>query len=163
MQTIQPVPVILNELAPCKSNHIGHLQRWPAELHDGCRSSLRLLVGRCAEHVQRTGRRADMETRDVQVNSGLFQITITEQHLNRPEVCSGFQQMCGEAVPQRMWMHLGSKPPSLCRTSAATAQEQGTSLRCSPPERFPLLAKTSGQRREDTSADKGVLRPRGAH
>ena len=54
------------------------------------------------ERVQRTGGSAEMTLREMQVDGGLFQIVMSQQHLDGARVCAGFQQMSGEAVAQRM-------------------------------------------------------------
>lgn len=40
-----------------------------------------------------------MFLRQVQVDRGLFQITMTEEDLNGPQIRAGLEQVCGEAVP----------------------------------------------------------------
>src|ERR1035441_5299531 len=45
-----------------------------------------------------------MATGEVQVDRGLFEIAMSQQHLNGAQVGSGFEQMCGEAVTQRVGM-----------------------------------------------------------
>jgi hypothetical protein len=42
--------------------------------------------------------------RQVQVNRGLFQIAMAEQHLDRAKVRASFEEMSCEAVPERMRM-----------------------------------------------------------
>ena len=42
----------------------------------------------------------DVDIGDVEVDCGLFQIAVSEQHLNCSEVSAGLQQVCGKAVPQ---------------------------------------------------------------
>jgi hypothetical protein len=38
----------------------------------------------------------------VQVNRGLFQIVVTEEHLDGAQVRTRFEQMSGKAMPQRV-------------------------------------------------------------
>jgi hypothetical protein len=38
----------------------------------------------------------------VQVDSGLFQIVVTEEHLDGAQVGTRFEQMSGKAMPQRV-------------------------------------------------------------
>ena len=40
----------------------------------------------------------------MQVNRGLFEAAVAKQYLNGAQVCSGLEQMSGEAVPQGMRM-----------------------------------------------------------
>jgi len=49
--------------------------------------------------VQGTGGGAEMAVGKVQVNRGLFQIVVTEEHLDGAQVRPRFQQMSGKAVP----------------------------------------------------------------
>jgi len=45
-----------------------------------------------------------MALREVDVNHGFAQIGVTEQQLDGAQVGAGFQQVCGEAVSQRVRM-----------------------------------------------------------
>ena len=49
--------------------------------------------------VQGTGRGAEMAVGKVQVNCGLFQIVVTEEHLDGAQIGTRFQQMSGKAMP----------------------------------------------------------------
>lgn len=47
-----------------------------------------------------------MALREVQVDGGLFQIPMAQQDLDGAEICTCFQEMSGEAVAQRVWVHV---------------------------------------------------------
>ena len=47
-----------------------------------------------------------MLLREVQINRGLFKITVPQQDLDGAEVSSGFEQMRRKAVPQGVRMNL---------------------------------------------------------
>jgi hypothetical protein len=47
---------------------------------------------------ERTGDRLKMATRQMQINRRVGKLRVTEQHLDRAQISSGFQQMRGEAV-----------------------------------------------------------------
>jgi hypothetical protein len=49
-----------------------------------------------------------MTLRQVQIDCGLFQVTVTEKDLNGPQIGAGLQQVGGKAVPPM-------PPPVLCR------------------------------------------------
>ena len=49
--------------------------------------------------VQRTGGGAEMAVGKVQVDRGLFQIVVTEEHLDGAQVGTRFEQMSGKAMP----------------------------------------------------------------
>src|ERR1700749_1525017 len=42
----------------------------------------------------------------MQINRGLFEVTVSEQHLDGPQVGSGLEQMGGEAMAQGVWMDM---------------------------------------------------------
>ena len=61
---------------------------------------------RCkCECVERARDRPEPHLGQMQVAAGGFQIRVTEQKLNSPQVRAGLKQMCGETVPQGMWVH----------------------------------------------------------
>src|SRR4051812_2475306 len=60
------------------------------------------LPGQRREPVQRAGHAADRGVGDTRVKGGGVELGVAEQNLNDPDVGVLFQQMRGEAVPQRM-------------------------------------------------------------
>ena len=104
-----PATTRFNELLSRYPDEIGHLQRrttnlfvsgWFVFLHRG----------RQRQGLQRTGSSAEMAVGKVQVNRGLFQIVVTEEHLDGAQVRTRFQQMSGEAMPQRVGVHTFVEP-----------------------------------------------------
>ena len=45
-----------------------------------------------------------MPLRQVEINGGLLEIAVAQQHLNRPQIGPGLQQVSSEAVPQSVRM-----------------------------------------------------------
>ena len=101
--TLRCWPVIQRRLASMNllSRHpdeIGHLQRRPTHLFVSGRLVF-LPRGRQRQGVQRTGGGAEMAVGKVQVDRGLFQIVVTEEHLDGAQVRPRFEQMSGKAMP----------------------------------------------------------------
>jgi len=71
-------------------DEIGHLQRRPIHLFIS-RRLVFLPRGRQRQRVQGTGGGTQMAAGKVQVNRGLFQIAVTEQHLDGAQVRPLFQ------------------------------------------------------------------------
>src|SRR5215475_693456 len=63
----------------------------------------RLLVTE-RERVERAGGRLQVAMRKVQVNRGRLQVAMAHQKLDRPEIDTGFEQVGGERVAQRVRM-----------------------------------------------------------
>ena len=92
-----PATTRFNELLSRHPDEIGHLQRRPAHLG----VSRRLVFLACArqrQRIQRTDGGAEMAVGKVQVNSGFFQIVVTEEHLDGTQVGTRFEQMSGKAM-----------------------------------------------------------------
>jgi hypothetical protein len=99
-----PATTRFNELLSRHPDEIGHLQRRPAHLG----VSRRLVFLACArqrQRVQRTDGGAEMAVGKVQVNSGFFQIVVTEEHLDGTQVGTRFEQMSGKAMPKRVGVY----------------------------------------------------------
>ena len=62
----------------------------------------RSLLRQRREPVERAGHAADRGVGDARVKRGGVELGVTEQHLDDPDVGILFQEMSGEAVPQRM-------------------------------------------------------------
>jgi hypothetical protein len=56
------------------------------------------------ESVQRTGGCAEMPLREMQIDRGLFQVAMAEQHLDGSQVGSRFEQVGGKTMTQGVWM-----------------------------------------------------------
>ena len=79
--TGDPLPTLLGEPRSCPADEIGHFQRRPLHLFVS-RGLVFLACARQRQRVQRTGGGAEMAARKVEVEGGLFQITVAEQHLD---------------------------------------------------------------------------------
>ncbi len=66
------------------------------------------LFSLCAkrESVQRTVGCSEMPLREMQIDRGFLQVTVSEQHLDGPQVGSGLEQMGGEAMAKGVWMNM---------------------------------------------------------
>jgi len=51
------------------------------------------------ECIQWTGGCVEMPMREMQINRGLFQIAMSEQHLDGAQIGTGFEQVRGKAMP----------------------------------------------------------------
>jgi len=52
--------------------------------------------------IERIGGCLEMPSGKVQVDRGSFQIRVAEHHLNAPQIGARFQEVSGEAMPQRL-------------------------------------------------------------
>ena len=93
-----PATTRFDEFLSCHPDEIGHLQRRTTHLFVSGRLVF-LHRGRQRQGVQGTGGGAEMAVGKVQVNRGLFQIVVTEEHLDGAQVGTRFEQMSGKAVP----------------------------------------------------------------
>ena len=93
-----PSATRFNELLSRHPDEIGHLQRRPIHLFVSGRLVF-LHRGRQRQGIQGTGGGAEMAVGKVQVNRGLFQIVVTEEHLDGAQVRTRFEQMSGKAMP----------------------------------------------------------------
>src|SRR5580658_1668436 len=83
MQPGEPLPALLVKTLSGCADHIGHLNRWPGHL-SGTR-----WVGTGGKHrqgIQRTGSRADMPLRNMDIDRDLLQITVAEENLDGAQV-----------------------------------------------------------------------------
>ena len=80
-----PATTRFDELLSRHPDEIGHLQRRPTHLFVSGRLVF-LPRGRQRQGVQGTGGGAEMAVGKVQVDRGLFQIVVTEEHLDGAQV-----------------------------------------------------------------------------
>ena len=83
------------------------------------------------ERIERTGRGTHGHIGDLQVARRGLQVGVTEQDLDGAQIGPGFEQVCGEGVPQRVRMNRfpntgGSGDPP---ASAAEVGSQRSSFR----------------------------------
>lgn len=78
---------------------IGQLQQWTAHLLVAV-TAFRIRLRGERERVEGTCRGVEMPLRQVEVPAGGLQIGMAEQELNGMQVCTGFEQMGCEAVPE---------------------------------------------------------------
>jgi hypothetical protein len=93
-----PATTRFDELLPRRPDEIGHLQRRPTHLFVSGRLVF-LPRGPQCQGVQGTGGGAEMAVGKVQVDRGLFQIVVTEEHLDGAQVGPRFEQMSGKTMP----------------------------------------------------------------
>ena len=81
----------------------------------------------------------------MQIDRGFLQVTVSEQHLDGPQVGSGLEQMGGEAMAKGVWMNM------LVRETGAFGRMQA-----GPPKHLSVYGtdglKYAGVRREKASA-----------
>ena len=87
------------------------LRHLPPGRHDGSSGRLSHLQ---LEPVERALRAADRGGRDPGVTRRGRQVVVAEQHLDGTDVGAGFEQMSGEAVPQRVHRAVEQKRELLC-------------------------------------------------
>jgi hypothetical protein len=87
-----PATTRFNELLSRHPDEIGHLQRRPMHLFLS-RRLVFLSYALQRQRIQRTGRGAEVAAGKVDVESGFFQIVVTEQHLDGAQVRPRFVEM----------------------------------------------------------------------
>jgi hypothetical protein len=75
VQPGEPLLAVLEEALPCCADDIGHLDRRPRHL---LRTTAVLAIFGQWQRVQRTGGRVQVLLRKVEIDSGLFQIAMTQ-------------------------------------------------------------------------------------
>ena len=88
-----PALTPLEKRLPGKANDIGHLQGRPVHAF--------LVCSPCVSSVSASSGLAvalRCRLREMQIDRGLLQVTVSEQHLDGPQVGSGLEQMGGEAM-----------------------------------------------------------------
>ena len=90
--------LIQESVARC-GYEIRQLQQWPVHLFIAV-AVFRIRLRGERERVEGTCRGIEMPLRKVQVPAGGLQIGMAEQELNGVQVCTGFEQMGSEAVPE---------------------------------------------------------------
>ena len=93
-----PPATAFNEGLSCTANDIGHLQRRPVHALCVCSPSCQ---GEC---IQRTAGGAEMPPGEMQIDRGLLQVAVSQQHLDGPQVGSGLEQMGGKAMAKGVGM-----------------------------------------------------------
>ena len=63
-------------------------------------------LGREREGIERAGGCAEMPLREMQVDGRYFEVAMAKQDLDSAQVSAGFEQVCGETMPQGMRMDL---------------------------------------------------------
>ena len=66
-----------------------------------------------------------MLLREMKINGGFFQIAMSQQDLDGPQIRSGFQQVSGETVPQCVGMNLLADAGALRGFSAGLPNDLG--------------------------------------
>ena len=95
MQPGEPFPAARKEPLRCGADHIAHLHGWPCHLLGRGRLSV---MGEDRKRIQRAGGGAEMALRQMEIDGGLFEIAVAQQHLDRVQVRAGLQQVSGEAM-----------------------------------------------------------------
>ena len=103
VQPGEPRRRLAQESVACCGYEIRQLQQRPAHLLVAVTAFRIRLRGEC-ERVEGTCRGVEMPLRQVQVSAGGLQVVMAEQELNGMQVCTGFEQMGSEAVPQSVWV-----------------------------------------------------------
>src|SRR3954452_3337804 len=88
-------------------------------------SGSRSLLDPRREAVERAGYAADRGVGDTRVKRGGVELGVPEQNLNDPNVGVLFQEMRGEAVPQRMLRYTLLDPGSLGGSVDSTTELSG--------------------------------------
>ena len=133
MLTGDPATTRFNEFLPRYPDEVGHLQRRPIHLF----ISRRLVLLSCdpqRQCVQRTGGGAQMAAGKVDVESGFFQIAVTEQHLDSAQVGTRFVEVSRKTMAKRVHMHGLVEARTLNRMVASSPDGFGVQgLRSSMP------------------------------
>ena len=95
MQPGKPLLAVLEEVLSGGADNVSHLHRWRRHLL-GFRGLA--VVAEDGQRIQRAGGRTKMSLRNVQINRGLFNIAVPQQHLNGSQVCTVLEQVGSEAM-----------------------------------------------------------------
>ena len=101
MQPGKPLLAVLEEVLSGGTDNVSHLHRWRRHLL-GFRGLA--VVAEDGQRIQRAGGRTKMLLRNVQINRGLFNIAVPQQHLNGSQVCTVLEQVGSEAMSKGMGM-----------------------------------------------------------
>ena len=93
-----PATTRFDEFLSRHPDEIGYLQRRPTHLFVSGRLVF-LHRGRQRQGIQGTGGGAEMAVGKVKVDRRLFQIVVTEEHLDGAQIRTRFEQVCGKAMP----------------------------------------------------------------
>src|ERR1700685_1862931 len=85
-------------------------------MRSGSDVALRGSPGSECKLIERACRCAEMLLREVEIDGGLFEVTMPEQDLDGAQVSTCFQQVRGKAVPQCVGMNLLILQPGLDRS-----------------------------------------------
>jgi len=96
-----PATTTFDEFLSRHPDEIGHLQRRPSHLFVS-RGLVFLACARQRQRVQRTGGGAEMAAGKAEVECGLFQIVVTEQHPDGAQVGTRFEQMSCRTMSKRV-------------------------------------------------------------
>jgi len=103
MQPGEPTLATLEETLSGCADNISHLHGWRRHLLGLGGPAT---VAEDGQRIQRADGRIEVSLRNVQINRGLFNVAVTQQHLNGSQVCTVFQQVCGEAMAQGVFVML---------------------------------------------------------
>src|SRR5215472_12432977 len=123
-------------------------RRMPAGLHSGSQPPF----GQWREAVERAGHSADRLIGDAGVKSRGIELGMAEQDLDDADVSVLFQQMRGEAVPQRVRRHAFLDPGSFGRGMDGAVELSGR-------ERLELIAAWKQPSARQQHAEASALPP----
>jgi len=63
------------------------------------RSGTSFRVATNGDLIERVDRGVKLLLRQMEIHRGVFQVSVTQQKLNRAEICASFQQVCGVGMP----------------------------------------------------------------
>ena len=78
-----------------------------------------VLLVKKARGIERTGGRAEVPLREMQIYGSDFEVAMAEQDLDRTQVRSGLKQMCRETMPQSVRMDVPVVEPGALRSDLA--------------------------------------------
>ena len=106
MQPGEPTLATLEETLSGCADNISHLHGWRRHLLGLGGPAT---VAEDGQRIQRADGRIEVSLRNVQINRGLFNVAVTQQHLNGFEVHSFLEPMGRYGVPDRVRSNLCCK------------------------------------------------------
>src|ERR1700674_552047 len=97
MEPGEPLLAALKEALSGCADHIGHLDRWPRHL---LRAVSAIAIPCQRQRVERARGGVQVLLRKVEVDGGLFQIAMSQQNLDGPQIRAVFEQVSSETMPQ---------------------------------------------------------------
>src|SRR5437660_4854982 len=124
--TVFPLIRLVRLKAATASSRTATLPMFVRSRPSRTRCTTSLNWARSASTTKRTASGVEMSPGEMQIDRRLLQVAMPEQHLSGAQVGTGFEQMRGKAVAQRVGMNVPVfKPSALCGVPTGSPQDLG--------------------------------------